>query len=171
MFMSRYLCTVDISPQVINKGTIGLAAPSADLDLSANILKTHNEEFEWFKFLDGYKIDRSVLSEPVTIVHSPVHDAESVYWIMVFFLIRAHPKGDPIDTKPNRFRNDFFSSLVTTQIDDDHRDHIIRAAKGRWGQALSPKLAPLASMMDSWYLFQRAVAPHASTTRTPVPRS
>jgi hypothetical protein len=60
------------------------------------------------------------------LVHAPVHDAESIFWLIVLFFLRAcpkdyNPKSDPRERKRRQWRTDAFESLVKKQNWDNSR--------------------------------------------------
>jgi hypothetical protein len=61
---------------------------------------------EFFKELAGY--DR--LNDK-NITHQAIHDAESIFWVIVFFMVRANPKGS--DSRTNMSgRSDTFDAMA-----------------------------------------------------------
>ena len=61
------------------------------------------------------------LSAPRVVVHTPMHDAESIFWLIVLFFLRACPKGydpktDVDEPKRRQERTSTFKSFVRNEI-------------------------------------------------------
>ena len=70
---------------------------------------------------DGEEENYESLSTPQVVVHTPMHDAESIFWLIVLFFLRASPKGydpkgDPNEPKRRQARTDTFKSFVMNKI-------------------------------------------------------
>jgi hypothetical protein len=60
-------------------------------------------------------------STPQVVVHTPMHDAESIFWLIVLFFLRASPKGydpksDPNEPGRRQARTGTFKSFVRNEI-------------------------------------------------------
>ena len=69
-------------------------------------------------------------STPQVVVHTPMHDAESIFWLIVLFFLRASPKGydpksDPNEHKRRQARTDTFKSFVMNKIGTSHDSRAI----------------------------------------------
>ena len=67
------------------------------------------------------------------LVHAPMHDAESIFWLIVLFFLRAWPKGydlnDPQEPERRQRRSKVFSTLARNEIGtEDHRSIPKKAA-------------------------------------------
>ena len=82
------------------------------------------------------------------LVHAPVHDVESIFWLIVLFFLRAcpkdyNPKSDPRERKRRQRRTDAFDSLVKNKIGT------IRDSRGTLvTKALPPQLHCFVDMLD-----------------------
>ena len=90
--------------------------------------------------------------------HQAHHDAESVFWVMVVFLLRARPVDGNAEEGENRNQeaeaenqalDDLWKSLVEHKIGGrtDSRGNILEATTN-WAEALHPKLAYLEPMIQ-----------------------
>ncbi|KAF8331574.1 hypothetical protein F5887DRAFT_998179, partial [Amanita rubescens] len=82
------------------------------------------------------------------ITHAPMHDAESIFWLIVLFFLRAHPKGyDHTDAKSGererrRHRTADFKSMVMNAIEMGHDS---RKAPNK--KSLPPQFHPFVEML------------------------
>ncbi|KAF8623742.1 hypothetical protein AX15_006222 [Amanita polypyramis BW_CC] len=70
---------------------------------------------------DGEEENYESFSTPQVVVHTPMHDVESIFWLMVLFFLRASPKGynpksDPDEPKWWQARTSAFRSFVRNEI-------------------------------------------------------
>ena len=74
---------------------------------------------------DGEEEDYENPSTPQIVVHTPMHDAESIFWLIVLFFLRASPQGydpksDPNEPKRRQARTSIFKSFVGNEIGTGH---------------------------------------------------
>jgi len=82
------------------------------------------------------------------ILHSAVHDVESVYWIIVWFLIRASPVGDAEHLSRNYFLT--AEGMLSHQIGTDNvapRTSLISYERRDWTKVLLPRCHGLIDML------------------------
>jgi hypothetical protein len=90
--------------------------------------------------------------------HQPRHDAESVFWVIVVFLLRVRPVDENVEKRENQDHetevenpalNDLWKPLAEHDIGgrNDNRGNILKATTKTWVDALHPKLAFLEPMI------------------------
>ncbi|KAF8347753.1 hypothetical protein F5887DRAFT_1258389 [Amanita rubescens] len=116
-------------------------------------LKTINEYRE---LLYSGKIPFISRKPQTGIAHAPMHDAESIFWLIVLFFLRAHPKGyDHTDLmsgerERQRHRTAAFKSMVMNGIEMGHDS---RAAPNE--NSLPPQLHPFVEMLFNLDMYFR----------------
>ncbi len=65
--------------------------------------------------------DNESPSTPQVVVHTAMHDAESIFWLIVLFFLRANPKGydpksDPNEPNRRQARTGIFKSFAKNEI-------------------------------------------------------
>ncbi|KAF8477881.1 hypothetical protein JB92DRAFT_3049550 [Gautieria morchelliformis] len=110
-----------------------------------------SSDMEFFKELAGYK---RLKDEHVS--HQAIHDAESIFWVIVFFMVRANPKGS--DSHKNiRMRSETFDAIVAHEIGvhmSTRGSHFQRFGQKHWAEMLPEKLAGFsATLHQLWEYF------------------
>ena len=122
MFISRALCLLPSEfdalmlrftwayKQVFPEGLTGVNQRQQEVTAFLQVARQLDE-----------KEDYESLSTPQVVVHTPMHDAESIFWIIVLFFLRANPKGydpksDPNEPKRRQARTGTFKSFVRNEI-------------------------------------------------------
>ncbi|KAF8329020.1 hypothetical protein F5887DRAFT_1082782 [Amanita rubescens] len=120
MFISKALCLL---PSKLNRLT-PLFGWACEQVFPGDLTGVHQRQQEVTAFLqvvrqldDNYKGP----SIPQVVVHTAMHDAESIFWLIVLFFLRASPKGydpksDPNEPKRRQARTDTFKSFARNQI-------------------------------------------------------
>ena len=75
----------------------------------------------FLRAIEQYDEDDEDENASQALVHAPMHDAESIFWLIVLFFLRAcpkdyNPKSDPDEPKRRRLRTSTFESLVKNTI-------------------------------------------------------
>ena len=96
----------------------------------------HNCDVEFFKGLAGY----NHLND-ANISHEAIHDAKSIFWVIVFFMIRTNPKGSD-SHKSIVQRSRIFNAIVGHEIGNpiSPRRFILSFAEDGWASMLPKKL-------------------------------
>lgn len=88
---------------------------------------------------------------PKAVIHRPVHDAESIYWLMIFFLVRAWPSSLPLYSvsSTQEERSTIFDALIGNKIDGGGaRMAIIQSyTEAHWRQLLPAPVNRLSGML------------------------
>ncbi|KAF8525303.1 hypothetical protein JB92DRAFT_2877227 [Gautieria morchelliformis] len=116
--------------------------PQADRDSS---------DKQFFKELAGYE-----RLNDKHVSHQAIHDAESIFWVIVFFMVRANPKGS--DSHKNiRMRSETFDAIVSHQIGKRisiRRSYFEHFREEDWAEMLPEKLAGFsATLYQLWEYF------------------
>ena len=129
MFISRALCLLPSGLDVLML-QFGLACKRV---FPGGLTGVNQRQQEVTAFLqvvrqldrDGEEEDYENPSTPQIVVHTPMHDAESIFWLIVLFFLRASPQGydpksDPNEPKRRQARTSIFKSFVGNEIGTGH---------------------------------------------------
>ena len=167
MFMAKSLCSnpttlnnvgADPSPAcklVFPQGATGAIGPRQ------NEVKQFLEMVQRYRHL-VYSDEISSIIEPQDIVHAPMHDAESIIWLISLFFIRACPKDyDPTSSASGEWggrreqRTEIFKSMV---INGTNRRQDYRCIPD--SDSLPPQFHPLVGMLFNLNIYFRQLAWH-----------
>ena len=125
MFISRALCFLPSQLDCL-MSQFGRACKQV---FPGGLTGVHQRQQEVTAFLqvvrqldrDDDEEDYESPSTPQVVVHTAMHDAESVFWLIVLFFLRASPKGydpksDPNEPKWRQARTGIFKSFVRNEI-------------------------------------------------------
>ena len=123
-------------------------------DLNDNIpvhpvMDRRQSDVNSFKGLAGYKH-----LNDTKVSHQAIHDAESIFWIIVFFMIRANPNG----SDSHKFivkRLEIFDAIVGHEIGNlisPHRS-ILSFAEDSWASTLPEKLQGFSTTLHNFSLY------------------
>jgi len=108
------------------------------------VLERKRSDVEFFKELSGY----SQLNNR-HVSHQPIHDAESIFWIIVFFVTRANPSGSD-GQKSIDGRSEIFDSLVGNVIGSLLSTRaVIMTSAVEWATVLPEKMKLLSGTLAS----------------------
>jgi hypothetical protein len=109
-------------------------------------------DMEFFDKVAGFqRLDHTWIS------HQAIHDAESIFWVILFFMIRANPKGSNTH-KSMLHRSTVFDAIVGHRIGGSYgsRKPVSEYTAGAWADLLPEKLQrfsePLESLADYFSL-------------------
>ncbi|KAF8484145.1 hypothetical protein JB92DRAFT_3148906 [Gautieria morchelliformis] len=90
------------------------------------------------------------------VSHQAIHDAESIFWVIVFFMVRANPKGS--DSYKNIcMRSETFDAIAAHEIGSlgsTRGSHFEHFTEKRWEKMLPEKLAGFsATLHELWCYF------------------
>src|SRR6266576_5260602 len=119
MFMARALCLH--SPALYTLHTWFKGACKGVFPEGVTGVTQRQKEVTAFLRLVDELGDNSDECAQESVVHAPIHDAESIFWLIVLFFLRAWPKGydpksDPNEPKRRRARTGTFESFVRNEI-------------------------------------------------------
>ncbi|KAF8519935.1 hypothetical protein JB92DRAFT_3112012 [Gautieria morchelliformis] len=90
------------------------------------------------------------------VSHQAIHDAESIFWVIVFFMVRANPKGSE-SYKNIEMRSETFEAIAEHEIGklrSARGAHFERFTEKRWAKMLPDKLAGFsATLHELWRYF------------------
>ena len=130
--------------------------PMPDLNGRAKEVYIENygqETYDTYTDIDtvhGRKRPTAPLEDP-KFYHRPDHDVESIFWVLLFTLITARPKGTTPDGPPQAFATAmkwFRTHKVEKESWYDSREPFLRLGRKRWTEMFHPKLASVADMMQ-----------------------
>jgi hypothetical protein len=106
------------------------------------VLERKHSDVDFFKELSGYS---QLNNEHVS--HQPIHDAESIFWVIVFFMTRANPRGSD-GQKSIDIRSQVFDGLVGNVIGNvlSARATITRV---KWATVLPEEMKLLSGTLES----------------------
>jgi hypothetical protein len=108
-------------------------------------------DVEFFTKLAGY----GRLNEE-NVSHEAIHDAESIFWVIIFFMVRANPKGSDIHKNMSR-RSETFDAIVGHDIGiptSTRESHFMYFPATGWADMLPEKLAGFSRMLQQlWGYF------------------
>ncbi|KAF8333716.1 hypothetical protein F5887DRAFT_675819 [Amanita rubescens] len=124
MFISRALCLL---PSHLDRllSQFGWACKQV---FPGGLTGVHQRQQEVTAFLQVVRQldrdDKENYESPLTpqvVVHTAMHDAESIFWLIILFFLRASPKGydpksDPNERKRRQARTSTFNSFVRNEI-------------------------------------------------------
>ncbi|KAL4256989.1 hypothetical protein AB1N83_013237 [Pleurotus pulmonarius] len=105
---------------------------------------------------DFCRVDEKYSSNPdlafTEFQHCPRHDAESVFWCMVAFLLVAVPVGSPQEYANQIKLNNAWKLIANHAVGDssdveDRRIHLLRAKESQWKTWLHPCLEHVAQLL------------------------
>ena len=124
MFISRSLCLLPLklNRQAFNKQQFSEACEFIFPNDYTRV-KDRQEEVTTFLHAIEHGNFKGVGNANISqgLVHAPLHDAESIFWLIVLFFLRAcpkdyNPKSDPGEHERRRLRTNTFESLVKNTI-------------------------------------------------------
>ena len=99
-------------------------------------------------------------------VHRPEHDVESVYWTMVYALLRAQPVAAPREDYAPAPSASFWETLLSHQIPSEEccclgeqRGLILGLLKSQWRRPFSPVMRGVAELL--WQISQHVCPEYA----------
>ncbi len=119
MFMARALCLH--SPALYTLHTWFKGACKGVFPEGVTGVTQRQKEVTAFLRLVDELGDNSDECAQESVVHAPIHDAESIFWLIVLFFLRAWPKGydpkqDPNGPYRRSQRNQIFNGLMGNRI-------------------------------------------------------
>ena len=129
MFMARSLSSCCLTETQNTDPRPACKSVFPGLIATGPTIQRQNEVKQFLKTINKYR--ELLLSEQIPsvsikpqtgFVHAPMHDAESIFWLIVLFFLRAHPKGyDHTDERERRnYRTAAFKSMVMNGIEMGH---------------------------------------------------
>ncbi|KAF8521151.1 hypothetical protein JB92DRAFT_3111299 [Gautieria morchelliformis] len=105
----------------------------------------HNSDVEFFKEVASYKT-----FDPTHVSHQAIHDAESIFWIIVYFMIRANPKGSD-SHKSISDRSKLFDAIMGHKIGSLYRSRalLFRFTVEEWMGVLPEELHSVSGALVS----------------------
>ncbi|KAF8525309.1 hypothetical protein JB92DRAFT_2877324 [Gautieria morchelliformis] len=147
-FIAEVLARPTLAPvesfpfQRLEKFNDAIRHPQTDRDCS---------DMEFFQELAGYKHlnDRHVS-------HQAIHDAESIFWVIVFFMVRANPKGSDRQKNIHK-RSRTFDAIAAHEIGERlsiRRSYFENFLEEDWAEMLPGKLGRFsATLYQLWEYF------------------
>ena len=90
------------------------------------------------------------------ISHQPIHDAKSIFWVIVFFMVRANPKGSDIH-KNISSHSESFDAIVGHEIGihmSSRESHFMYSPAMGWADMLPEKLVGFSGILHQlWSYF------------------
>lgn len=163
MFMARSLCSRPLESVQNTDPRVACKSVFPGLVATGPTIQRQNEVKQFLKTINEYREllhSETILSisrKPQTgIAHAPMHDAESIFWLVVLFFLRAHPMGyDHTDLmsgerERRRHRTNAFKSMVMNGIETGHDSR-----KAPNADSLPPQFHPFVEMLANLDIYFR----------------
>jgi hypothetical protein len=89
--------------------------------------------------------------DDIRISHQAIHDAESIFWIILFFMIRANPKGSTDSYESLMARSKAFDVIVRHEIGS--RASSRASFDWEWDETLPEELQGFSKALENLSLY------------------